>query len=391
MSKLVRNILPLVIILLVHYACIEEYIPPSVTIKSHNYLTVDGILFRGDSLKTITLSRSLDAWSPDSAYAKVNDATVSIVDDLSNTIVFHLSEAGVYQSDFNPEFDRSYQLFILDEQGNEFISDQVSMVPSPEIDSIYWSLKNDLLSGDEPQPGIEIMVATHNDAVQPSYFKWEYAEAWEVPSYYRGFYKYVDGEFVFSTEIPYSCWEDNISSDIILGSTDKYFMNQITDEVIQQIPFTMNKLYYRYSIEVRQYAVDKNAFDFWKQLENSNETSGSLFDPQPAELKGNIINVHDPEDPVMGYFDIYDDKKQRIFIDRTELPVHARIASEFGYCEMDTARNLLHLLDLIRKGYNIVDISWRGQYPETIIVALAECTDCRLSANPQMPDFWKKK
>jgi hypothetical protein len=55
-----------------------------------------------------------------------------------------------------------------------------------------------------------------------------------------------------------------------------------------------------YSILVRQIALDYNAYLYWQALLGSTELTGSLFDPQPGQVTGNIHSVTNPKEPVFG-------------------------------------------------------------------------------------------
>jgi len=384
--KLQRYILPLIILLATFYACIEEYFPPDVNIKSNRYLTVNGIIYNDDSIKTIILSRSKSAWESDTVYEMVNDAQVTIVDDLDNIVTFFQSGNGVYQSDFQPQNERTYQLNIIDEFGTEYQSEQVRMEFTPEIDSVYWKMKIDPYSEDEEYQGVDIRVSTHNDAGQYSYYKWDWTETWEIHARYRAVYEYVDGKVIITNRIPYACWLEDSTADIIIGNTESLSKNQITDKIIQEIPFTQNKLHVRYSILVRQYALDKEAYNFWHNLQNSNETSGSLFDRQPTELKGNIRNLSNPLEPVMGYFDIYEVKKKRLFIDRDEIPIERGIVDGYSGCEPIKIGEE-EVEEYAMRGYHFYELIRERQLIYWGVVE-EDCSDCRTRASDIKPIFW---
>jgi hypothetical protein len=42
----------------------------------------------------------------------------------------------------------------------------------------------------------------------------------------------------------------------------------------------------RYSINVRQYGLTKEAYNYWQIIQKSSQQSGSIFDPQPAQVIG---------------------------------------------------------------------------------------------------------
>ena len=48
--------------------------------------------------------------------------------------------------------------------------------------------------------------------------------------------------------------------------------------------------------------------------------AGTIFEPPPAIIRGNIYNIHDPKDPVFGYFGASAITKGSIFIPDSAIP-----------------------------------------------------------------------
>ncbi|MEJ7664694.1 MAG: DUF4249 family protein [Hymenobacter sp.] len=55
-----------------------------------------------------------------------------------------------------------------------------------------------------------------------------------------------------------------------------------------------SKLYYLYSILVRQYALTPEEFAYWDKLRKNTENLGTLFDPLPSQLSGNVHRLTMP-------------------------------------------------------------------------------------------------
>ena len=54
-------------------------------------------------------------------------------------------------------------------------------------------------------------------------------------------------------------------------------------------------------------------------MKKNTEQTGSLFDPQPSQLSGNIHCLTDPNELVIGYVEITQEQTQRIFISSSEV------------------------------------------------------------------------
>ncbi len=65
---------------------------------------------------------------------------------------------------------------------------------------------------------------------------------------------------------------------------------------------------------MKQYGLTQEEFEYWNQLAKSTERTGSLFDPQPSSVTGNIKSQGDPSEMVFGYFSAANRQDERIFV-----------------------------------------------------------------------------
>jgi hypothetical protein len=49
------------------------------------------------------------------------------------------------------------------------------------------------------------------------------------------------------------------------------------------------------------------------------EISGSIFDPPPATIRGNMLSLDNPDEVVLGYFMAGGETSQRIYVDKNDL------------------------------------------------------------------------
>jgi hypothetical protein len=80
----------------------------------------------------------------------------------------------------------------------------------------------------------------------------------------------------------------------------------------------------RYRLEMKQYAISEEAHKFFKLIEQQLQISGSVFDPLPATIKGNMERQTDENEIVLGYFLAVDEKSKVIYVDRSDLPIEYR-------------------------------------------------------------------
>lgn len=59
----------------------------------------------------------------------------------------------------------------------------------------------------------------------------------------------------------------------------------------------------KHKLKVYQHSLTEEAYNFFRIMEQQKETTGTVLDPPPAEVKGNMFNVDDENEQVIGFFD----------------------------------------------------------------------------------------
>ena len=292
-------------------SCREEFDPP-VHSSGDSFLVVEGVLNAGAEPTTISLTRTFRL--DDSARLRGERNARVTVEGKDNTIEnLDMVGDGIYTSpNLNLVLDNEYRLRIQTTNGREYLSEYVIARKTPEIDSIGWKLNDE---------GAQIYVNTNDPSGNTRYYRWDYDETWEIRSFYNSLYKYenkivrprIAGEEVFY------CWKNASNSSIHIGTSTR-----LQSDVIFQAPlvFVLNgddRFSVRYSIMVRQYALDKRGYEFYELMKRNTESLGTLFDPQPSEITGNIRCITDPTEPVIGYITASTISEKRHFITRAEM------------------------------------------------------------------------
>jgi hypothetical protein len=76
----------------------------------------------------------------------------------------------------------------------------------------------------------------------------------------------------------------------------------------------------RHFFNVRQLSISKDAFEYWRRVRELVNNTGSVFDSPPAQIKGNLYNVNDSEEVVLGYFEVATAKVTRIYTTFADVP-----------------------------------------------------------------------
>ncbi|MBG8554295.1 DUF4249 domain-containing protein [Hymenobacter guriensis] len=371
-----RNYLAGALVLLLG-SCVDKF-EPEVLDTPQNYLVVDGFINLSGPT-TIRLSRTKN--EADAPVPVEAAATVTVLDDAGAAYPLPEQQPGTYQSaPLNLSSDHRYRLRIRTASGKEYESDLVAARQTPPIDKVSWELNN---------RGVQIYVSTHDEANATRYYRWRYEETWLFHSAYQSGVEYVDGTMQQRQEGIYYCWGSENSTAIQLGSTSRLSQDVLTDAPLRLLESNSLKLGIKYSILVKQYALTAEEFAYWEKLKKNTESLGGLFDPQPTQLTGNVHNLADTAEPVIGYVGAATVTEKRLFIDRTELGSILRFKTGYEDCgNPDTV--LLADVPAYFSRPNLLPIE--GVYVARTLIGYtgnpAVCVDCRLRGTTVKPDFW---
>jgi hypothetical protein len=274
-------------------------------------LVVEGVLNTGQGPTTIRLTQSVNLKDP-AQIKPVLQAAVSV--ESANGTVYPLAESGNgnYTNNQLPlTIGEEYRLRIKIGSNKEYLSDFVEASQTPDIDSVTW---------ERTQDGIAIYANTHDPSNSTRYYKWDFDETWEIRSYYAATYLYVGGVDIIPTgaTVNYRCWKYGFSNTINIGTTAQLQSDVLTEAPVHFIPAGSERVSVRYSMLLRQQSLTKAAYEYFQLMKKNTESIGSIFDPQPSELKGNIKCISDPSEGVIGYLTASSFSEKRIFITSNE-------------------------------------------------------------------------
>ncbi len=379
-----------IFLLLLHLeACVEPF-SPSVD-KYEDALVVDALITNDPSQHFVKLSRTRPLHSQESGSSFETGASVSLVDSGGKTFEFSesFSSPGVYSSSITPEVGKAYILSITTREGKVYNSDPVVMKETPRIDSLYFgrsTIPSDEYGGLDD--GFQIYVETSTGSGQPGYYKFDWEETWELVTPYHSFFDIdLQKDSIFERKDNLSnCWIQSSSTNLNLESTENLSSYIIKNHPIRFISFRKSFLRVKYNILVKQYALSQDGYYFWKSLEESSELTGSLYDKQPSQPVGNIKNIDDPTEVVLGYFEMATISSKRITISPKDLPAEVTIPSLYSDClqDVDTVVSRSQVTNLIGAGY-LISREILGSGFEMVI---KNCIDCRLKGSNLKPEFW---
>ena len=375
-------------LMLLMVCCIEP-----VEIKSVTYdkvLIVEGYLTGEAKNHKILLSNT----------SRLNDreviveegASVTIQDNSGGIVTLSENEPGVY---YTPIYagapGKSYQLFIQTRDGRKYTSAQVKFKNTPDIKNIYAEYFGD--RGYESN-GVEIYLDTEDPSGLTRFYRWEFEETYEIQTPFPSNFVWIGGNQVIFRDQPVDhCWATDTSENIVIATTANLQSDKITKHLVRFIPATSHVLRIKYSLLVRQYALDETSYIFWKMIHDVNETQGSLFDIQTGAVQGNIRSDTNPEEMVLGYFDAGVVAEKRVFFTPSDftpsgykVPKYLTVCAE--YVPVDITID--HIGEYMEKNHESMEISeTSGAGAVTLHLMPKFCCNCTDKGTNVKPSFWK--
>lgn len=355
---------------------------PEVTNEDIAILVVEGYIETNGEESKIFLSRTNPIRSEFTAQP-VTDADVFLIAESGEEWAFDESDTGAYT--FTGFFDTNitYQLGIDLPNGKKYLSDPMRPIISPPMDELNFL---------RDEAGVEIFVSTKgNDEAQ--YFLWDYDEHWIFRPGVISFLKFEGGQV--SKRDPDEridlCWNTNLFPKIILQNAARFEDNTIIQRELVRIPNESEKLSQRYSIKVRQRAIDQATYDFWEILRKNSDDIGGIFSPLPSLIGGNIKAVSPATDNAIGYVSMGQSASQRIYINNADVAPWKVFIPEYEFCFVlgDTippneAGTAFNNIDRVPAREIFDGMFFLGYQAST-----KKCTDCTLRGTNIAPDFWE--
>ncbi|HVU95180.1 MAG TPA: DUF4249 domain-containing protein [Puia sp.] len=358
--------------------CKQSYLPPAIA-NPPNYLVVEAFLNTNAGENTvIRLSHTVKLDTP--LISPEQGATVT-VEGADNTLYkFDESGNGAYTASLSTlNYNTSYRLHIVTATGKQYASDYFPLIASPPIDSISFKRMDD-----DDHKGVTVYANTHDPQNKTRFYRWEYEETWEFHSAYFANIQYVPRGMTanYSPNTISTCWHNDNSTSIILGTSTQLASDVIHEAPLLQIPLNSQQISVRYSILVKQYALPQAAFDWWQILQKNSEQIGSIFGVQPSANKGNMHCLTDTAEQVLGFVSGGSVQSLRTFITIDQV-------RPWFYDPECADYKVPPIPDSIAFYYSIGYLPWKADFnPPLTHMAPGRCVDCTLSGTNQRPYWW---
>lgn len=382
--------------------CVEPFSVKFDTPK--DYVVVDGVVTDMEGPQYIKLSRtnpdavnessefSQTIWTKGESTLPLTKAKVKVVVNGSQVFTLTETEPGVYQLPLGlkGKTGDSYQLQFETETGTRYESSAEKMLPVAPVKSGYdvfnpKGLPNYAAYYRDFTPSNDIYINFDDPAGEQNFYRWQWT-LWETQkncaSCNQGKYYLfqaengVDGDCFKDLTLKYNniydyacedlCWDIFYSSEINIFS-DIYTNGQSQkDKLVARIPLLQSN---PCLVSLQQSSLTPNAYRFLKLIQDQAVNAGTLADTPPAPIQGNVLNVNNKDELIIGFFTASSVAEYKTMLWRKNI------------------NNLAVLNQLFKTIYNR-DPVFEERSPERPYIPLAFCKNSR-SRTPFLPKDWK--
>lgn len=371
----------ILLILIIALACKDEFLLES---KGYNpILVVDGLI--SNELPPYTVELSLS--SPITTLEKYpfQGCTVNLYESTGKSEILTEKEPGVYitaEDGIQGIIGNKYSISITTPDGKEYKSMLQEMRESVEIDSLY----SELIYREDPDyvyglAGYQFYVSTKTAKNSDNFFLWKMTETYQYTAIHELFAIW-DGtnlrndnfELFYIYKNHYRCWKTENVNMIVTGKTSNLSVPKITGQTLHFVSTETRKLQEKYSLLIKQYAVNEEDYYYWKGLEDQISQENFLVANQPYNLVGNIKNINNNNELVFGNFMVASVTERRIFLDSPRTPFYYVTKCAINYDQYQLKSPPVFIV--------IGDQSKLGSVKEG-------CIDCTFQGGvTTKPDFW---
>ncbi|HMQ06123.1 MAG TPA: DUF4249 domain-containing protein [Saprospiraceae bacterium] len=316
-------------------ACID---PHSIeNTSSDEYVIVDGLITTEPGPHTIKLFRSAPYGNNfESVIQPLPNAKMVIRDHTGNIeSLVPSNEIGVYitSPSFSARIGYTYTLHIELQDGRLLSSLPEKVLPVPSLDSLSvttleFPSENPLVN----RSGAQIVAHFRDPSDEKNYYQWVpkdpvYVLIANPEEFRKGPNGIVDGRLCPYCPCPKECCARCYRTEglafVPVSILDDISFNG--EEIAYPVYFVEdNGLRFKdtYRIDIYQRSISEKAYRYLLLSKQQLESQGNIFDPPPANIRGNIVQLDQSDMTVLGYFYASDVSSKQIYIKRNDLNIH---------------------------------------------------------------------
>ena len=251
----------------------------------------------------------------------VSHAHAKLFDDAGNSEAYdETGEAGVYSAPgaiVQGIPGRAYHIEVTLEDGRKYTSkpEIIPLASGIDTPSYDFGTRSEFVGDAEVKKNV---INVYTDTQLPAdgkdiYMRWYATETYmfeQAPKFDE-----------FTGTIPKPCYVDGFADRqrITLFTTRSQQLQTLTHTLVAVRDIDHSFLA-RHYFTVYLSSITKESHEYWKNVDQLINRSGSIFDTPPAPIAGNIFSPTDETEKVLGYFEAANTSYSRLFVLRKDVP-----------------------------------------------------------------------
>lgn len=308
-----RNSFILFLILLLADSCIDR-LTFEIGDLDKGLLVVDGMISDQPGPYTVSVFKSADIDEDLRFSQPLLAKQVSILSDAGEEEILQVFTAGVYKSSpygIQGRVGRTYHLRIELYDGRIFESTPEQLKAGGGIDNLYYEFESYQTLEGALQYGFRVFIDAHNLPDEESFLRWRFNGTYKVETYPE-LHTVPCGESRCPAPRPCSgaifdrglyirqldkctcciCFVNQLETKPMVRSNGRVVNGQFKKVEIAFVPVGIWTFYEKYLIEIQQMSLTREAYEFFKAVEDQKEGANSLFQPAFGKPHTNIFQVN---------------------------------------------------------------------------------------------------
>ncbi|MEZ5073038.1 MAG: DUF4249 domain-containing protein [Bacteroidales bacterium] len=363
-------------------SCIDPYVP-EIT-DAQDVLVISGKITDKTGFQEVRISRSSPYNSPE--FVPLSGCVVTVSDQEGTMAFYEEAAGGTYRVYLEEPFlgvGKAYSLQVVTPSGSTYQSTFDTLLACPPVEKLYYEVEaRETAVPDEVLPGIQFFNDVSSRPGEAGNFRWVLEESWEYNAPYWPSYIWYGAEIVVNvSDSLYTCYMKEGIQSIFTASNRSLEGTSIKRNPLHFVSNESPRLHLRYGLQILQQSLTDQSYAYWKTMEEQAAEGGSLYETQPVSTVGNVYNVSDGNEKVLGCF--YATQEQE---------AHLLIPNEFDFlthgfqCKIDTIYSLSGLgrdYPYFLIGYAVTGTGPPYGYGDK------ECFDCKmLGGTKALPEYW---
>jgi hypothetical protein len=302
---MLRKLLYLVLFILA--GCIDP-----IDFKHHNqreHLVVEGSFTNMAGINYVRLTYALPYTYPYNKFEGKATVTVSSTEGEQFYFVYD-QEGYYYPADVENTFGIPGHTYTLQISvgGKVYRSESIMLRQPVPIGQVHFAIDEQTfaLQGKKEKKkhmGYRVLMDYQDPAQERNYYRWSFAREYEILTQPWDYLN--DMGDPAPKRCCARCWIQEKEETFTVSDDRLTDGKSVINKEVLFIPFE-KYLQTRYKMKVYQHAITADAYEFYRIMGQQKESTGTVFDPPPSEIRGNVhsASAASQGEQVLGFFDV---------------------------------------------------------------------------------------